>query len=477
MRISASDIPGMTVTIMGLGVHGGGLASARFFAERGATVTVTDLRDETTLAPSIRRLQDLPVRYVLGTHETNDFSGADLVIKNPAVPPTSPFLRYARRIETDVSVFLSLVNVSLIAITGTKGKSTTASAVHHLLRRRFPEAKLGGNITVSPLSFIDTYLAGDPAKHGSVVVLELSSWQLADLKASPAFRPAIGVVTNIMPDHQNRYPDMQSYRADKHVMIENQDASGYAILNGDDPVVSTWARDTHARSLFVSEHPPAQARTGAWLSPGDPGTPGFTNIDGPMELLLDTVKPPGRHTRLNVLTAGLCARAFCLPSAEVVEGAATFPGIPHRLEHVATVGGVSFFNDSAATIPQATLSAVRSFPEGVRLVAGGTDKDLNFGEFSHLAEHVRGIWLLSGSATQKMMDVFNRNGVTYHGPYQDLAAAVSEAATDARPGEVVLFSPGCASFELFENEFDRGRVFKSIVAGLRGFPPARNDDA
>ena len=180
--------PGLRVTVMGLGVHGGGLASALFFARRGAEVTVTDLRGPDALAPSIERLAGLPVRYVLGRHDVADFESADLVIKNPAVPTGSPFLAAARDravpVETDVSVFLSLARCPVIAVTGTKGKSTTASAIHHGLLRASPRARLGGNITVSPLEFLDDLAPTDP------VVLELSSWQLGDLGGPGCARTA-----------------------------------------------------------------------------------------------------------------------------------------------------------------------------------------------------------------------------------------------------------------------------------------------
>ena len=180
--------------------------SARFFAEHGAEVTVTDLSNYKTLEPSIANLRDYQITYVLGKHEVSDFTSADLVIKNPAVRPDSEYLQAARAVETDISTFLRLYGGSVVAVTGTKGKSTSAAAIHHVLKKKFPGALLGGNITVSPLSFL---LDGEEPE--GPAVLELSSWQLADIRGKGVLKPDVALVTNIMRDHQNRYSSMQEY--------------------------------------------------------------------------------------------------------------------------------------------------------------------------------------------------------------------------------------------------------------------------
>ncbi|HWP67739.1 MAG TPA: Mur ligase family protein, partial [Rectinemataceae bacterium] len=209
---SIRDIAGMKVLVMGLGLHGGGLESARFFCDKGAIVTVTDLRDETTLKPSIEALEGRALRYVLGKHEIEDFRTADIVIKNPAVRRTSPYLAAAKAIETDVSVFLRYSKSPIVAVTGSKGKSSTASAIHHGFRHSGTDSLLGGNITVSPLSFLDETGADRP------VVLELSSWQLADMRGLGVLKPKVAVLTAIMPDHMNYYSSMEEYVADKRLI-------------------------------------------------------------------------------------------------------------------------------------------------------------------------------------------------------------------------------------------------------------------
>lgn len=227
----------MKITVMGLGLHGGGLASALYCARHGAQVTVTDLRSEELLRESVERLAGLPVRFVLGRHDEADFATADLVIKNPAVPPGSPFLQAARArgvaIETDLSIFLSIARNPLVGVTGSKGKSTTAAAIAFGLARVDPRTVLPGNITVSPLACLDEL---DPR---SPVVLELSSWQLGDLRGRGVLAPSISAFTVILPDHLDRYAGMGDYIADKKVLFGEQEQDQKAVFNLDDP----WQKD------------------------------------------------------------------------------------------------------------------------------------------------------------------------------------------------------------------------------------------
>ena len=214
---------GARVTVMGLGLHGGGASAARFLAREGAEVTVTDLRGETELAASLDSIASLPIRFVLGRHEDGDFADADIVIKNPAVPRSSRYLALARRIETDISIFLSRTSSPIVAITGTKGKSSTSSAAHHILSETVGNAFLGGNITRSPLEFVDELT------EESTVVLELSSFQLGDLTLTgagiEALRPRISVITSIFRDHLNYYDSMDDYVADKRLIYAAQQSN------------------------------------------------------------------------------------------------------------------------------------------------------------------------------------------------------------------------------------------------------------
>lgn len=459
MRLDLSDLPGMRATVMGLGLHGGGVASALFLARHGASVTVTDLRSEEQLRVSLDALAGYAFRFVLGRHVESDFSDPDIVVKNPAVRADSPFLRLARRIETDLSIFLSICTNPVLAVTGTKGKSTTATALHDAVKSAASEARLGGNITVSPLTFADELLAGNGK---TPVVLELSSWQLADLKGKGVLKPRVAVVTNILPDHLNRYPSMESYVDDKRIIYAEQGKEDFTVCNFDDAYGKAFAAETHARARFFSAAGPLpQPFEGAWL---DSSGEGFVRRAGSTESLLpEKLALPGTHNRVNLLSAGLAATLFGTPIAAVREALSRFRGIPHRLELVSDDGGIRVYNDSAATIPEATVAAVNSFDRPVILITGGTDKNLDFTVFRDFKILPAQAYLLAGSAAVKIAEALSARGVPCHGPYHSLGDAVTAALDTAAPDDVVLFSPASTSFEMFANEFDRGDRFRSLV--------------
>lgn len=454
MKFHYEELRGLKVTVMGLGLNGGGLEAARFFAGHGSRVTVTDLRAEEVLRPSIDKLSDLPIRYVLGRHDEEDFRSADLVIKNPAVRPDSPFLRAAKKIETDISVFLALCPGPVIAVTGSKGKSSTASALHFVLRRTHSGARLGGNITVSPLSFLGELSGKDP------VVLELSSWQLGDLPDPGSFKPKIALLTNIHPDHLDRYPSMEAYVRDKRLIYAGQNGSDFTICNFDDPYGRSFAEETPGKAYFFSRHPLPEGLSGAFLE----GNRGFVNLRGKKESIVpEELRVLGPHQRSNMLAAGLALVIFGLPPRRVAEGLAAFPGIEHRIELCGERDGVKFYNDSAATIPEALAAAVSSFSGGLHLITGGTDKNLDFSVFREAAALPKAVYLIQGTATPKLQRIFDEAGRTCHGPYGSLEEAVRSAAKEAEPGDSVILSPGCTSFGMFLNEFDRGNTFKALV--------------
>jgi len=464
-------IHGRRVTVMGLGVNGGGLATARFFARRGAAVTVTDLRGPEALAPSIEALAGLPVRFVLGRHDEADFVSADLVIKNPAVRADSPFLAAAVAggvpVETDVSVFLAMVRNPVIAVTGTKGKSTTASAIHHVLCRVAPGARLGGNITVSPLDFIDALDPADP------VVLELSSWQLGDLAGRGVLRPLVSVLTVLLPDHLDRYPGMDAYVEDKKAIVREQEPDQHAVLNRDDPRQAEFADGTRARVSWYSAAPLGDDLDGAWLADAEgrfcaaPGTPART--------ILTATRLPGAHNRMNLLAAGLALARYGVKPEVIARSLGEFPGVEHRLELFHEAGGVRYFDDSTATMPHAAAAALDALPPPVVLVAGGADKGLDCAPLAGAARRAARVVLLAGTATAKLLPLLDADGTAYDGPFDALDPAVARAIELARglragspadrPVSVVL-SPGCASFGMFQNEFDRGRRFKESVRRL-----------
>jgi len=472
------DYSGIKVAVMGLGLHGGGLQSARFLLKRGAEVTVTDLRDEKTLAPSIEQLdtacQELgrkPVRYVLGRHEIEDFNNADFVIKNPGVKPDSPFLQAAKRIETDISLFLAESPARLFAVTGSKGKSCTASALHWILDKGRSKGKafLGGNITVSPLTFLDEINENDD------IVLELSSWQLGDLKGRAApdgsalLKPAAAVLTAIMPDHLDRYVSMSEYVNDKRIIYQGQDSNCVTVA-GDDDWGKSFRAETKGRPLVYSRSPLAERQSGGWLEKGR-GLARLFNWDGVSDetvcLVPERLLTPGDHQKMNLLSAGLAAYGLSVKAEKIRNALETFPGIEHRLELFHEANGVRFYNDSAATIPEAAAACIEALsPLGpLVLVTGGTDKNLNFSSLAKAAVKAKAVILLAGTGSEKLAGLLGEMSISYSGPFDELDKAVRCARDAAASGDIVALSPGCASFGMFMNEFDRGRRWKEAVKG------------
>ncbi|MDR0376572.1 MAG: UDP-N-acetylmuramoyl-L-alanine--D-glutamate ligase [Spirochaetaceae bacterium] len=476
---------GMKVLVMGLGLHGGGLESVRYLVRAGADVTVTDLRDETVLAPSLEKMResgDQGIRYVLGRHNEEDFKQADLVIKNPGVPSNSPYLAISRRIETDISLFLAENPARLIAVTGSKGKSSAAAAAHWVLARAREAgllpgaARLGGNITVSPLSFLDGLSAGDD------VILELSSWQLGDLRGrrrlddagaadEALLKPRGAILTAIMQDHQDRYASMADYVDDKRIIYQGQDRRDLTVAQDD-----SWGRsflaETGGRPLAYAGVPAAPGYAPGcaqgWLEPG--GGPCLVRLPGGeiVEAVPASLRVPGAHSKMNLLAAALALLDLGLPPAFVRESLGAFPGIEHRLEFFHEAGGIRFYNDTAATIPEAAAAAVAAFDVPVVLVTGGADKKLDYGPLVEAAKQAKSLTLLAGTGSAKLAPLLAHAGLRCRGPFDTLDAAVRAALDAAAPGDAVVLSPGSASFSMFVNEFDRGRKWKEAVRRITG---------
>jgi UDP-N-acetylmuramoylalanine--D-glutamate ligase len=483
---------GMKVCIMGLGLHGGGLESARYLLRRGAELTVTDLRDEAVLAPSLEKLRaagDASIRYVLGRHDPQDFARADMVVKNPAVPVDSPLLRISRRVETDLSLFLAENPARLLAVTGSKGKSGTASALHWVLRQAREAALLpgaaylGGNITVSPLSFLEDLSPADD------VVLELSSWQLGDLRGrtvpeggpgsgyGPLLKPRAAVLTAIMPDHQDRYGSREAYVADKRSIYRGQDA-GDATIAQDDAWGRSFLRETPGRPLVCAGAPLPAGIAGGWLTgPEGPGMARLGSGDGEiLELVPPRLLTPGFHQKKNLLCAALALGDLGLPPAFIRESLGSFPGIEHRLEFVHQWRGLRFYNDTAATIPEAAAAALGAFDTPVILITGGTDKNLDFSPLVQAAPRAKALLLLAGTGSDKLKAALDREGIPWQGPFDSVDAAVRALLETAREGDAAVLSPGCASFGMFLNEFDRGRRWKEAVRRLTAGDPQNTTD-
>ncbi len=306
------------------------------------------------------------------------------------------------------------------------------------------------------------------------MVLELSSWQLADMKDFGVLKPLIALVTSIMPDHMNRYRSMDEYVADKRLIYAAQDKSCWTLCNRDDPWGRSFAAETRGRAAWYADRD--EGLPGAWLEKrgGDDRRRGFFSVDGgPEEILGRDLLVPGAHQRKNLLGAALALKLFGIDAATIRAAMSSFPGVEHRLEYFAEKNGVRWYNDSAATIPQAVAAAIASFDSPVVLITGGTDKNIDFEPVRASYARSRLLVLLAGSGTEKLRRLLDEDGVRYIGPFDELGPAVREAAERARPGDVVILSPGCTSFGMFLHEFDRGRKFKETVRLVLSQPPVQ----
>lgn len=452
---------------MGLGVHGGGLGVAGFMARNGANVRVTDLRAADKMQASIDAIEKegLHVEYTLGEHREADFAWADVVIRNPAVPLTSSWLQLARRlgkpVEMEIGIFLRLCPGPVIGITGTKGKSSTATWTWEMLRHWRPDAVLAGNLRVSALEALSRITLDTP------VVLELSSFQLEGLE-EPRLSPHLAAVTNLSPDHLDRYPNMEEYGAAKEHIFLYQHPGDYVALNADDPVVSAWAGEAPAGVAWFGLGA-LDKRPGVFVESGSFFWRSAEPNSAPVEIASCAEVPlPGEHNLRNAACAATLALLAGAPLEAIRRGIRSFRGVADRQEYLCTVRGVRFYNDTTSTTPASTVAALNAIEGPLVLIAGGADKGLDFAQLAPVvAAKAQTVVLLDGTATDLMERQFREAGVNILGRYTDFAEATQAALASAPEGGAVLLSPGTASFGMFRNEFDRGDKFREIVASLQ----------
>lgn len=457
------------VTVMGLGLNEGGVGTVRFLADMGAReIIVTDLKTETELAPSVRALKGVKgIRYVLGGHVEQDFIETDLVVKNPGLPWTNPFIRIALEhdipVTMDSGIFFDLCEAPIIGVTGTKGKTTTSSLIAHLLEIA---GKKVVRVGISQVSVLGELARVD---RDSVVVFELSSWRLSALSAIRK-SPMLAVVTNIYPDHQNYYGSMEAYVEDKKQIFRFQQASDTLVLSADNAWTQAMGAEAPGTVVWYSKM--TQVAADGFSVVGDR----IVEVRGIHQeeiANLGETRLIGEHHRENALAAVAAVRSFGIEGASIQAGLRSFEGVPHRLELVGEKRGVRFYNDSAATIPEAAIAALESFRQPVYLIVGGTDKELDFGRLACvILERAKGVVFLRGTGTDKLLaEMKDRLMESGAGTWrfevvESMGKAVELASRSAEEGDIVLLSPGAASFGLFKNEFDRGDQFRDRVADL-----------
>lgn len=420
---------------MGLGLLGKGLGDTVFLAQCGAEIIVTDPKTAEQLAPSVVALKKFKnITFVLGEHRLQDFENRDVILKAQGVPLDSAYISYARKhnipIRMDDELFVSFLpkNVTVIGVTGTRGKTTVSSLIYHILKKSGKKVYLGGNIRgVATLSLLAKIKSGD------IVVLELSSWQLqgfGELKISPH----ISVFTNFMPDHMNYYKNnLKGYFADKAFIFKYQ-KEGDTLVVGES--LQKKIPKSYKGTMIVS----------------NPG-----NV--PKNWKLQIV---GEHNIENVALAIDAVRALKIPLAKIKSGVESFKAVEGRLQFVKNIKGISVYNDNNSTTPEATTVALKSFPKKqIVLIMGGADKNLDTTELLKTAEEcAHTVILLPGSGSDKItsQDFYRA---------ESLKDALETAFRSADKGDVVLFSPGFASFGLFTNEYDRNDQFLKLVKGLK----------
>ncbi len=455
------------VLVLGLGLHGGAIGTIRWLHTQGANIIVSDTKTEKQLASSVKTLQDIPgITYLFGNQDLLDLDGIDIIIRNPGVPRTAPVLQRAKEMGIDITMdselfFAHSRSANIIGITGSKGKTTTATAIAAVMRAADARTVAVGIDGVSPLGKLEEVRERD-----TPIVFELSSWRLEPLQEK-GISPHVAVCTSLYRDHLNTYASFEEYIATKEQIIRNQSNNDIAILNADDVRIRTWKDKVTGTLYWYSLKPLQEEQMGIWIDKDNI----MVNTTHP-ELACAVLDIPhtAPHELRNKLPAILIGILHGMNATDIIRVLTQTPPLAHRLQFVRTVQGVPYINDSAATMPDATIAALSSFQEKpIILILGGSDKALQFEELADAIsqhKHISHIIWLPGAATEHMKEVIipHTSAKQHHAANMD--EAVTTAARVADPGDVVLLSPGATSFGLFLHEFDRGDSFIGAVKAL-----------
>ena len=440
------NLKGIDALVMGLGRFGGGIGVSRFLLGQGARVSITDQADEKALAGSIEKLRDLDITFQFGGHDASVLERCDLLVVSPAVDKArSEFFQAAVRRgipwTSEMNLFLERCRGRIIGVTGTAGKSTTAAMIYGIISGAMGSDSvwLGGNIGRCLLEELPRI------RDEHTVVLELSSFQLEDVEAVGR-SPHISLVTNITGNHLDRHGTLESYREAKRNIVRYQDSGDVAFLPSGDEAVAAWSEGHGGEIVFWDRDESARAA----FEDGD-------------------VRVPGAHNRRNALAAASVCLAAGVPREKIAAGLRGFEGLPHRLELVREYQGVRYVNDSKATTPDATMTALRAYGESPIVLVGGYEKGVALEELaSALIERARAV-ICFGQSRARVGAAIRRQGDAGRSlkvkSVHDFGGGVNLARRLARPGDVVLLSPGFASYDEFANYEERGDAFKKLVEG------------
>lgn len=449
-------LKGQNVLVMGLGLFGGGVGVARYLLQRGAKVTVTDLRSGDDLLESLGALEGYPIHFKLGGHDEEDFLRSDLIVANPAVPRFSPFLQVAESagvpITTEICLFIEECPAPVVGVTGSSGKTTTTSLLGEMFMRLNDGTVVGGNIGGSLLGRLGNITAETP------VILELSSFQL-DRLGDLSWSPNVAVITNFLPNHLDVHGSLEAYRNAKYQIVANQGLGDTAILNHDDVEVSSWMDSGAEKCVTFSLQ--ERLEEGVFIESG--------KISHTMKGKKRTVcsssilRLPGRHNLANALAATTGALLCGISEKQISNVLSCFPGVEHRLEKVAKIKGVTYYNDSISTSPDRTRVALEAFSDPVILIAGGSDKGLNYhGLGITIGRKVSHLVLLGKTADAIASAIPEGVSPLIH-HVTCLEDAVFKASDLSCCGDMVLFSPASASYDMFRNFEERGHLFKKLI--------------
>ena len=450
------EIKGKKVLVVGLGKSG--LAAALFLRRQGAQVTVSDVRSADALAKDIPALIEEGIAVEAGGHGLLTFRRQDLIVVSPGVPLDTPELiqvqKFGLPIIGELELAAHYLRGKVLAITGSNGKTTTTSLCGEILKAGQVPVQVGGNIGVPVIALVEE------SREDGWSVLEVSSFQL---ETTFEFHPQIAVILNITPDHLDRHGSFENYVAAKERIFVRQTADDALVLNADDETAKRAAARAKSRIFWFSRT--SVVRQGAFVHGGVVMFRASEQAKAEPVLNVAEIPLKGAHNVENVLAAVCAARLADVDAATVRAAIMNFHAVEHRLEYVATLNGVDYYNDSKATNVDASMKAIEAFPGGIHLILGGKDKNSDYRQMrSLIMDRVKTVYTIGAAAEKIHTHVEGAAPIVSAGT---LAEAVARAAAAAQPGEVVLLAPACSSFDQFENYEQRGRVFKELVLARR----------
>ena len=447
------EVNGKRVLVVGLGKSG--VASALFLKSRGARVTVSDAKSEEQLRGEIPALLDKGIAVEAGGHGERTFRQQDFIVVSPGVPIDQPMIVQAKQfgipVIGEIELAARYLQGHIVAITGSNGKTTTTSLAGDVIAASGKPTLVGGNIGTPSIELVPK------STDTGWTVLEVSSFQLETIET---FHPTIAAVLNVTPDHLDRHHTFEAYWAAKKRIFENQTSADFAVLNADDPECVRMAEGLKSKVLWFTRK--TETKTGAFVRENKIY---YRDHSGEREIMpVAEMQLKGSHNVENVLAAVCVGMAAGCSPDQIRSAVKAFKAVEHRLEYVATVGGVQYYNDSKATNVDATIKALESFPANIHIILGGKDKGSDYTVLKPLLrERVKRVYTIGAAAEKIESHIAGATEILRTGTLEN---AVRRATELAQPGDIVLLAPACASFDQFTGYEQRGRVFKELVASL-----------